>query len=166
MERITEALPGHLPAITRFSRPPLQSLLDGESVNRAPEIPCGFYTRARRPRAFLSSFLDREGMQRHRAPRRSSMATTHPWELDYHFVLDVFVPLVLLVLVAVATRRDAVLRVLGHVRHVRVDAFRVQRRHRPGQRGRLEVGYGRVPRGQVSRPFRLATLRRQLLDGL
>lgn len=89
-----------------------------------------------------------------------------PPALDDHLVLDILVPLILLVLVAVAAHRVAILRVLGHVRHVRVDAFGVQRRQGPRQRGRLEVRYGRVPGGQVFRPFRLAAPRRQFLDGL
>ena len=48
--------------------------------------------------------------------------------LDHHLVLNVLVPLVLLVLVAVTAHGDAVLGVVGNVRRERVDALRVQRR--------------------------------------
>lgn len=86
--------------------------------------------------------------------------------LEYHLVLYVLVPLVLLVLVAVAAHGGGVLlRVLRDVRRVRVDALGVQRRKGPRQGFRLELRYGRVPRGQVSRLLRLAAARRQFLDG-
>lgn len=86
--------------------------------------------------------------------------------LDYHLVLPVLVPLVLLVLVAAATVRRAVLLVLGHVRHVRVDALGVQGRHGPRERGRLEVRDGHVPGTGVARPLGLAASGGQLLDRL
>lgn len=86
--------------------------------------------------------------------------------LDYHLVLPVLVPLVLFVLVATATVGRAVVLVLGHVRHVRVDALGVQGRQGPRERGRLEVRDGRVPGAGIARPFGLAAFGGQLLDRL
>jgi len=86
--------------------------------------------------------------------------------LDYHLVLPVLVPLVLLVLVAAATVGRTVLLVLGHVRHVRVDALGVQGRQGPRERSRLEVRDGRVPGAGIARPFGLAASGGQLLDRL
>jgi len=86
--------------------------------------------------------------------------------LDYHLVLPVFVPLVLLVLVATATVRRAVFLVLSNVRHVRVDTFGVQGWQGPREWGRFEVRDGRVPGAGIMRPFGLATFGGQLLDCL
>lgn len=69
--------------------------------------------------------------------------------LDHHLVLNVLVPLVLLVFVAVAAHGDAVLGVVGNVRRERVDALRVQRRQGPRERFRLELGHVRMPGRQV-----------------
>lgn len=86
--------------------------------------------------------------------------------LDYHLILPVLVPLVLLVLVTAATVRHAVLLVLAHIRHVRVDALSVQGWQGPRERGRLEVGDGRMPGTGIARSFGLAAFGGQFLDRL
>lgn len=71
--------------------------------------------------------------------------------LNHHFVFRVLVPLILLVLVAIAAYGHAVgIRVFAYVGRVRVDTFRIEGRQRPRERSCLEVRYGRVPRGQVA----------------